>query len=179
MGSVTSFSTPLSSRKNSTVNQSSKSIDESCEQISGINESLCSLAQSYFQKPASRKTSVVRVEKDNEVFSSATKEDDEKASLVASFFGSNASKNTNQANKKVQERVSYEPQNATLINDEEDDEIERLIMAAEKDREGRKASDASIASSAPPPVPTRTENSRAMAMMKRLGAVTGILQGKN
>jgi len=183
--SVTSFSTPLSSRKNSTVNQSSKSIDESCEQISGINESLCSLAQSYFQKPASRKTSVARVEKDNEVVSSATKEDDEKASLVASFFGSNASKNTNssknthQANKKVQERVSYEPQNATLINDEEDDEIERLIMAAEKEREGRKASDASIASSAPPPVPTRTENSRAMAMMKRLGAVTGILQGKN
>jgi len=185
--SITSYLTPPTSRKSSEVKDRDSTIDESCEEISGINKSLCSLAQSYFQspqKPQPRKSSNViitnKVEKedvkndDNEV--------DQKASLVASFFGPasnkrvNSFKNQSKPTVNVKERISFEPDSDSMVNEEEDDEIERLIKAAENEK---RASTASTTSSVAPPIPARSGESRAVAMMKRLGNVTGILQGKH
>jgi len=183
--SLNSFSTPPTSRKSSETGQRTSTIDESCDEISGINKSLCSLAQSYFQspqKPASRKTSIVNKEKETDVGNGDT-EDNHKASLVASFFGptsnnqSNSLKKMNKPNVKIPERASYEPDSPDdLVDDDEDDEIERLIKAAENEKKEKRTS---ANSSVAPPAPTRTTESKAVSMMGRLGRITGILQGKH
>merc|ERR1712029_1215476 len=102
------------------------------------------------------------------------KENDEKANLVAAFFGpSGASKTVPKkpiqqepASTRVPERVSYEPEGQDAFSEDDDDEIEKLIRAAEKEMKMKEA----------PPPPERSENSRALAMMKRLGNVTRIMQ---
>merc|ERR1712025_1425064 len=129
--SVASFSTPPTSRKSSEVRENrTNSIEESCDRISGVNDSLCSLAQSYFsspQKPVSRKPSI-REE-------AGTKDEEEKASLVASFFGGSKPSNnvTSKTSTQVPERASYEPEGQAVVSDDDDDddEIEKLIKAAE------------------------------------------------
>jgi len=164
--SVASYSTPPTSRKSSEVReQRNNSIEESCDRISGVNDSLCSLAQSYFsspQKPVSRKPSIKE--------DTGPKDEEEKASLVASFFG--GGKPSNSVNTKtsaqVPERASYEPEGQTIVSDDDDDEIEKLIKAAEAEMKLKREE-------APPP-PTRSADSKAMAMMKRLGNVTRIMQ---
>jgi len=181
--SVTSFATPPTSRKSS--EQRSSTIDKSCEEISGINKGLCSLAQSYFQspqKPVARKTSTVKM--DQADVKNEVEEVDQKTSLVASFFGptsNNKSSSLQKANKpnvNIQERASYEPENVSMVDEEdEDDEIERIIKAAEMKE--KRSSTTSSTSSVAPPIPVRSGESRAMAMMKRLGTVTGIMQGKH
>merc|ERR1712013_695767 len=105
----------------------------------------------------------------------------EKASLVASFFGGTASKPAtskpvakvaNRAPVKVVERASFTPNAVTEIQDEEDDdEIERLIKAAEKER-------AALLEKPVPAPPPRNGDNRALAMMKRLGNINNIMQGK-
>ena len=95
-----SFATPPTSRKSSEIRESAhaqeiresaarpSSIEESCNRISGVNDSLSTLAQSYFtqpQRPASRKPSLK--EETNTV-----RDEDQKASLVASFFGPGGAK---------------------------------------------------------------------------------------
>jgi len=183
--SITSYSTPPTSRKSSEIKDRDSTIDESCEEISGINKSLCSLAQSYFQspqKPQPRKSSTVITKVEKEEVKTEDDEVDQKASLVASFFGpasnkrANSFKNQNKPSVNVKERISFEPESETLVNEEEDDEIELLIKAAENEK---RASTASTTSSVAPPIPARSGDSRAVAMMKRLGNVTGILQGKH
>ena len=72
--------------------------------------------------------------------SNTSKDDDQKASLVASFFGPGGAKPAAAINKpalskqspvsKVPERASYEP-DGQEISDEDDDDIEKLIRAAE------------------------------------------------
>merc|ERR1712025_1134917 len=103
---------------------------------------------------------------------------DQKASLVASFFGpnnrSNSFKKPIKPSVNLKERISFEPESDSMVNEEE--EIERLIKAAENEK---RASTASSNSSVAPPIPARSGDSRAVAMMKRLGNVTGILQGKH
>ena len=133
-----SFATPPTSRKSSEIREPQRpsSIEESCNRISGVNDSLSSLAQSYFsapQKPVSRKPSIKEE-------SNTTKDDDQKASLVASFFGPGGGKPAASSNKpsplkqspvsKVPERASYEPEGQE-VSDEDDDDIEKLIRAAE------------------------------------------------
>ena len=68
-----------------------------------------------------------------------SKDEDQKASLVASFFGPGGGKPAS-SNKpdpakaspvsKVPERASYEPEGQE-VSDEDDDDIEKLIRAAE------------------------------------------------
>merc|ERR1711902_477444 len=104
-------------------------IDESCEQISGINKSLCSLAQSYFsspQKPISRKLSTENMEAQNQ--EDDTREDEKKASLVASYFGQTPNKRTNsfkaatKPSVELKERASFVPDNNDVSNDDDEDE---------------------------------------------------------
>ena len=83
-----------------------------------------------------------------------TKDDDDKASLVASFFGSSAgsgkqqSQTNNQSENKIPERASFEPEGIEPLSEEEsDDEIERMIKAAEAELKEKRES--------APPVPTR------------------------
>jgi len=185
--STNSFATPPTSRKSSVTGQRSSTIDESCDEISGINKGLCSLAQSYFhspQKSVSRKTSVVN--NDNTEDGNEDNAEDQKASLVASFFGpastnrSNSFKKANKPTVKIPERASYEPDCPDdLVDEDEDDEIERLIKAAEDEKSNKRASTASTTSSVAPPIPTRSADSKASAMMRRMGNVAKILQGKN
>merc|ERR1712062_766991 len=110
----------------------------------------------------------------------ASKEEKEKASLVASFFGGTASKPAtskpvakpaNRAPVKVVERASFTPNAGTEIQEDEDDEIERLIKAAEKER-------AALLEKPVPAPPPRNGDNRALAMMKRLGNINNIMQGK-
>ena len=152
--SLASFSTPPTSRKSSEVPEQrpSGSIDDSCDKISGVNDSLCSLAQSYFsssqQKPAARKHSIKSDSVPPSSESTEVKENDEKANLVASFFGpSGASKTVPKktiqhepASTRVPERVSYEPEGQDAVSeDDDDDEIEKLIRAAEKEMKMKEA----------------------------------------
>merc|ERR1712004_791451 len=107
----------------------------------------------------------------------------EKASLVASFFGGTASKPAstskpvamakpaNRAPVKVVERASFTPNAGTEIQEDEDDEIERLIKAAQKER-------AALLEKPIPAPPPRNGDNRALAMMKRLGNINNIMQGK-
>ena len=153
--SIASYATPPTSRKSSEIReQRSSTIEESCDQISGVNDSLCSLAQSYFsspQKPASRKPSIkeealredVSLSRKSSIKEEAVaNDDDQKANLVASFFGSgkpaaNVSRSSSirtastLEKPKVPERISYEPEGKEISSDEDDDEIEKLIKAAE------------------------------------------------
>merc|ERR1711971_1499983 len=169
-----SFATPPTSRKSSEIREPQRpsSIEESYNRISGVNDSLSSLAQSYFsapQKPVSRKPSIK--EENN-----TSKDEDQKASLVASFFGPGGGKPAASSNKPdpakpspvsiVPERASYEPEGQE-VSDEDDDDIEKLIRAGEAELRAK--------NEAPEP-PTRSADSRAMAMMKRLGNVTRIMQ---
>ena len=149
--SINSYSTPPTSRKSSAQPEQRKgSIEESQERISGVNDSLCTLAQSYFkssQKPAaSRKTSTAT----ERMESTAAKEEDEKASLVASFFGpvgsAKQSKTNKQTESNIPERASFEPEGDS-VSEDEDDEIERMIKAAEAELRDKRDS--------APPVPTR------------------------
>ena len=86
-----SFATPPTSRKSSEIRESAarpSSIEESCNRISGVNDSLSTLAQSYFtqpQRPASRKPSLKEE-------TNTSRDEDQKASLVASFFGPGGAK---------------------------------------------------------------------------------------
>merc|ERR1712190_458059 len=111
-------------------------------------------------------------------------EEKEKASLVASFFGGTASKPAtskpvavakpaNRAPVKVVERASFTPNAGTEIQEDEDeeDEIERLIKAAEKER-------AALLEKPVPAPPPRNGDNRTLAMMKRLGNINNIMQGK-
>merc|ERR1712004_203443 len=107
----------------------------------------------------------------------------EKASLVASFFGGTASKPAstskpvamakpaNRAPVKVVERASFTPNAGPEIQEDEDEEIERLIKAAEKER-------AALLEKPVPAPPPRNGDNRALAMMKRLGNINNIMQGK-
>merc|ERR1712062_927008 len=109
-------------------------------------------------------------------------EEKEKASLVAAFFGGTASKPAtskpvakvaNRAPVKVVERASFTPNAGAEIqeDEDEDDEIERLIKAAEKER-------AALLEKPVPAPPPRNGDNRALAMMKRLGNINNIMQGK-
>ena len=146
--SVASFATPPTSRKGSEVREparSSGSIEESCDRISVVNDSLCSLAQSYFSAPASAPSpqrEISRKPSFKEETNCPSKEEEQKASLVASFFGPGPTKPSNPVSKpsprkpaapspKVPERASYEPEGQEDVSDEEDDDIEALIKAAE------------------------------------------------
>ena len=142
--SINSYTTPPTSRKSS-------SIEESCERISGVNDSLCTLAQSYFKSPqkapsVSQKGSGVGSDV------AAAKDEENKASLVASFFGpagsgKQQSQSSSQTEYKVPERASFEPEGNESVSDEEDDEIERMIKAAEAELKEKRES--------APPVPAR------------------------
>jgi len=115
-----------------------------------------------------------------------SKEEKEKASLVAAFFGGKAAKPAsasgggkpavkviNRAPVKVVERASFTPEGSANVqaDDDEDDEIERLIKAAEKER-------AALLEKPIPAPPPRNGDNRALAMMKRLGNINTIMQGK-
>merc|ERR1719397_1915208 len=198
--SLTTFTTPPTSRKSSAVAGERNSIAESIGEISGAKQNLQSLAQSYFQspqqKPAVRKNSSVEEsweeekarrdaeEKDGE--DQQSKEEKEKASLVAAFFGGTAAKPAsakpaaavgrpaaNRAPAKVVERASFTTVGGAEIqdDDDEDDEIERLIKAAQKER-------AALLEKPIPAPPPRNGDNRALAMMKRLGNINNIMQGK-
>jgi len=193
--SLTTFTTPPTSRKSSNAGERN-SIAESMGEISGAKQNLQSLAQSYFQspqpKPVGRKNSSVeesweeekarRDAEEKEREEQVSKEEKEKASLVASFFGGTASKPAtskpvakvaNRAPVKVVERASFTPNAGTEIqeDEDEDDEIERLIKAAEKER-------AALLEKPVPAPPPRNGDNRALAMMKRLGNINNIMQGK-
>ena len=96
-----SFATPPTSRKSSEIRESAarpSSIEESCNRISGVNDSLSTLAQSYFtqpQRPASRKPSLKEE-------TSTSRDEDQKASLVASFFGPGGPKPAAPSSKPAQ-----------------------------------------------------------------------------
>merc|ERR1712083_1084982 len=112
-------------------------------------------------------------------------EEKEKESLVASFFGGTAKPTSSGGGKpsamarpairapvKVVERASYTPEGgAQDVDADEDDEIERLIKAAEKER-------AALLEKPIPAPPPRNGDNRALAMMKRLGNINTIMQGK-
>jgi len=193
--SLTTFTTPPTSRKSSNAGERN-SIAESMGEISGAKQNLQSLAQSYFQspqpKPVARKNSNVeesweeekarRDAEEKEREEQLSKEEKEKASLVASFFGGTASKPAtskpvakpaNRSPVKVVERASFTPNAGTELQDEEDedDEIDRLIKAAEKER-------AALLEKPVPAPPPRNGDNRALAMMKRLGNINNIMQGK-
>merc|ERR1712181_99217 len=203
--SLTTFTTPPTSRKSSAAAGERNSIAESIGEISGAKQNLQSLAQSYFQSPQQKPT-VVRKnssveesweeekarrdaeEKDRE--EQQSKEEKEKASLVAAFFGGTAAKPTSTAKpsaavarpvaannrapaSKVVERASFTTEGGAEIQDgdDEDDEIERLIKAAQKER-------AALLEKPIPAPPPRNGDNRALAMMKRLGNINNIMQGK-
>merc|ERR1712079_767902 len=182
--SVASFATPPASRNGSEVREAARpsgSIEESCDRISVVNDNLCSLAQSYFSAPAnapSPQREISRKPSFKEETNCPSKEEEQKASLVASFFGPGPTKPSNPVSKpsprkpaapspKVPERASYEPEGQEDVSDEDDDDIEALIKAAELELK--------MKNEAPPP-PERSADSRAMSMMKRLGNVTRIMQ---
>ena len=143
--SLASYATPPTSRKSSeTAGQRTSTIEESCDEITGVNKSLCSLAQSYFQsphktQPVSRKPSSAGT--GPEPVRQEEEPQDEKASLVASFFnpGSKPSARAAAAEKpapvaaSVPERASFQPKGCekSQEEEEEDEEIERLIREAE------------------------------------------------
>ena len=148
--SLNSYSTPPTSRKSSAQpEQRSSSIEESQERISGVNDSLCTLAQSYFK--AGQKPSVPRKTSVNGGPDSlpAVKDEDDKASLVASFFGPTVGgKQSGPPGKpeprNIPERASFEPEGES-VSEDEDDEIEKLIKAAEAELQEKSG----------PPVPAR------------------------
>ena len=90
-------------------------------------------------------------------------DENKKASLVASFFGptsanqGNSFKEKTKQNIKIPERASYEPENTDdlLNDDDEDDDIERLIKAAEMENQNKQNSIPTRTSPVAPPVPTR------------------------
>jgi len=142
----------------------SKIMEDSIDEITGVNKNLCSLAQSYFQapqKPPSRKTSTHRLSKEEPENNVKEESDDPKASLVASFFGSSSTKaapNLMQAAACIPERASYEPDAKDFVDDDEDKELEELFKAAEKEQAAKRGSLSSISSwgsSAAPAVPPR------------------------
>ena len=107
----------------------------------------------------SRKTSAVNIEQEE---ADTRTEENQKASLVASYFGptptnrSSSLKKINKPNAKVEERASYEPENDAYIDDDDDnDEIERLMKAAENERKDKRSPTASSSSSEAPPIPAR------------------------
>jgi len=193
-----SFVTPPSSRKSSNTDRSS-TIDESMGEISGVKQNLCSLAQSYFQAPSGSKSTKTDPEEKKETWEEerkrrdaeekvreeeAAKEEAQKASLVASFFAGGPPKPTNKPKVqpvqvtqparepiRVKERASYEPEGAMEVEDE-DDEIERLIRDAKKERAS------GILDCQVPPPPPRSSDNKALAMMKRLENINNIMQGK-
>jgi len=199
--SLTTFTTPPTSRKSSAAAGERNSIAESIGEISGAKQNLQSLAQSYFQSPAqqkvtNRKNSSVeesweeekarRDAEEKEREEQLSKEEKEKASLVASFFGGTAKPAASKpgagvgrlpasrAPAKVVERASFTPEGGAADvqdDEEEDDEIERLIKAAEKER-------AALLEKPIPAPPPRNGDNRALAMMKRLGNINTIMQGK-
>jgi len=194
-----SFGTPPTSRKTSIEDKRGSSIDDSMGEISGVKQNLCSLAQSYFQatptsKPTKTATPVKeetweeerkrRDEEEKIREEQAAKEEKQKASLVASFFG--GAKPTPKPKSqpvqpvqpaKVMERASYEPSGNGFQAEDEDDEIEKLIRDAERERQGLPPLGVTPASSGPPP-PPRSGDTRALAMMKRLNNVNNIMAGK-
>jgi len=121
--------------------------------------------------------------------------EEEKTSLVASFFNSSAShkiKPANEANKKKLVVNTNKPKLVRNIkkptevrvsevyNPEEDDEIERLIRAAEEEQEQMRTKKIEVKKAPPtPPTPPRPVDKRTLALMRRLGNINDILQGKN
>ena len=73
----------------------------------------------------------------------AGKEEGDKASLVASFFGPTVT-NKQPDSLNIPERASFEPEGES-VSEDEDDEIEQMIKAAE----------AELREKSGPPVPTR------------------------
>ena len=143
--SINSYTTPPTSRKSS-------SIEESCDRISGVNDSLCTLAQSYFKSPQKAPSVSQKGPVGGGGDIAAAKDEEHKASLVASFFGpagtgKQQSQGSNQAEYKIPERASFEPEGNESVSDEEDDEIERMIKAAEAELKEKRES--------APPVPAR------------------------
>jgi len=182
----TSNVTPPTPRLTSQTRSMSKDvgINDSLDEISGVNKNLCSLAQSYFsnpQKPVSRKSSVVTDNRhqtpDNRqsfpagsdiqetsgqsVGTVGNTQNDEKASLVASFFGGNK---LPKKRDSVSERASFLPADELLpLDDDEDDELDRIIRSSKEVD--------------PPPVPPRKVDKQAL-ILKMMGNVNGILAGK-
>jgi len=182
--SLNSYATPPTSRKHSLASQTSKenpvSINNSMEEISGVNKNLCSLAQSYFSstpvKPTVSRKSSVTSDSRHAQQPHHDSEDGGKASLVASFFGGANTLPSTPKKNKVFERASYQPTGSDddlpSPVDEDDAELEKLIQQASRKAEARDEAERD-----PPPPPPRKLDKQAM-MLKMLGNATGILQGK-
>merc|ERR1711874_123359 len=160
--------------------QITDTIDASSHETSGINENLTSVVEAYFQKPQNSTEQKNANDQDQKNF------DDDKTSLVASFFGPSDSNQSKTVSKPQKPRVIRAPKKPIEIsvneayNPEEDDEIERLIRAAEEEQEQLKHQKTKLTQSPPtPPTPPRSVDKRAAAIMRRLGNMTEILQGKN
>jgi len=163
--------------------------DAVLHETSGINENLTSVVEAYFQKPQIPKEDKNSNDEDQK------NSDDDKTSLVASFFSPPADNQSNSVPKPTKPKVVLKqtkpkvariPQKPVAItvneayNPEEDDEIERLIRAAEKEQENLKQQRLKAPQSPPtPPTPPRSVDKKAAAIMRRLGNITEILQGKN
>lgn len=152
--------------------------DASLHETFGVNEKLTSLVGEYFQTP---KLSQGQKNVNDEERNSP---EDEKTSLVASFFGPSTGSQTNPVQKANKPRLVRTPKKPIEItvndayNPEEDDEIERLIRAAEEEQEQRKFQSIEVAPSPPtPPTPPRSVDKKALAIMRRLGNITEILHG--
>jgi len=163
--------------------------DAVLHETSGINENLTSVVEAYFQKPQ------IPTEDKNSNDEDQKNLDEDKTSLVASFFSPSVGNQSNSVPKPTKPKVVLKqtkpkvariPQKPVAItvneayNPEEDDEIERLIRAAEKEQENLKQQRSKTPKSPPtPPTPPRSVDKKAAAIMRRLGNITEILQGKN
>ena len=110
------------------------------------------MAQSYFKSPQKAPSVSQKGPVGGGGDIAAAKDEEHKASLVASFFGpagtgKQQSQGSNQAEYKIPERASFEPEGNESVSDEEDDEIERMIKAAEAELKEKRES--------APPVPAR------------------------
>ena len=144
--------------------QITDNIDASLHETSGVNEKLTSVVEAHFQKPQ------IPTEQKNANDEDQKNLDDDKTSLVASFFtAGNQSNNVPKSTKpravpkptkpKVA-RIPQKPIETITVNEaynpEEDDEIERLIRAAEEEQEQLKRQRLKIPQTPPtPPTPPR------------------------
>ena len=142
--------------------QITDTIDASLHETSGVNEKLTSVVEAYFKKPQVSPEAEIICAEDQK------NSDDDKTSLVASFFGpsdNNQSKPIQKVNKpklpqankpRMAPRKAVEVTVNDAYNPEEDDEIERLIRAAEEEQEHLKHQRIKVAQSPPtPPTPSR------------------------